>query len=59
MTEVLVVLAAIGLIWAVWVAYILLSDWHARRTNADALSMREWRDKVDAFRRLTDQDGDA
>ena len=59
MTEVLVVLAAIGAVWAAWVAYILLSDRHARRTDADNLEMRAWREKVDAFRRLSDQDGDA
>jgi hypothetical protein len=56
---VILVSACIGVVWAVWIAYVLLSDWRLRRDHADALSMREWRERVDAFRRLADRDGDA
>jgi hypothetical protein len=41
---------------SLWVAYI---DWRTGLEHRTNLELREWREKVDAMRRIYDMEGDA
>jgi len=46
-------------VWACWSAVILYLDYRARRRHRDMIDARAWREKVEAMRRIHDQDGAA
>jgi uncharacterized membrane-anchored protein YhcB (DUF1043 family) len=45
--------------WGFAVSMVMLADLGVKRKHRTELEMREWREKVDAMRRLHDQEGDA
>lgn len=59
MSTLLLVLVPIVAIWAVLTVTILVLDGLARRQHREHLEARDWREKVDAMRRMHDQDGAA
>jgi hypothetical protein len=46
-------------IWGVGVTALTVADWMVRRRYSEQLEVRDWREKVDAMRRLTDEEGNA
>jgi purine-cytosine permease-like protein len=46
-------------IWGVGVTALTVADWLVRRRYSEQLEVRDWREKVDAMRRLTDEEGNA
>jgi hypothetical protein len=59
MTATLLVLGAIALVWIVLFGTMVAGDTVARRRAGGRDELAEWREKVDAMRRLQDEDGAA
>ena len=59
MTALLLVLVPIVALWAALTLTMLVMDGNARRRDREHLEVRAWREKVDAMRRMHDEDGAA
>jgi hypothetical protein len=57
MNAVWLVLIAIFALWGLIAAVIVGVDQVARRRYREQLEVREWTEKVEAMRRLTDEEG--
>jgi hypothetical protein len=57
MNAVWIVLFAIFALWGVIAAVIVGVDQVARRRYREQLEVRDWTEKVEAMRRLTDEEG--
>ena len=49
----------IVVLWGLMSLYILLADGRDRRRWQQQLELRDWAEKVEAMKRLQDQEGDA
>jgi hypothetical protein len=59
MNSVLVTVLLIFVPWVVLGLVVLGLDVRNRRRYRELLEVRDWQDKVDAMRRMADQEGDA
>ena len=59
MTTLLLILVPIATIWAVLTGTIMVIDSRERRRDRELLEVRAWQEKVDAMRRMHDEDGAA
>jgi hypothetical protein len=59
MSTLALVLAPIATLWAILTLAVLVLDGRARRDERLRLEVRDWQEKVDAMRRLHDEDGAA
>jgi uncharacterized membrane protein len=53
------VLIAIVVLWAVVVTMLQIADWIVQRKYVERLQTRDWEEKVQAMRRMQDQEGEA
>jgi uncharacterized membrane protein affecting hemolysin expression len=59
MTTAALVLVPLALLWGVLTLIVLVMDRRERRYYTEQLETRAWREKVDAMRRMHDEDGAA
>jgi hypothetical protein len=59
MNAVWLVVLGILAIWGAALIMLMLADWAVSRRYLEQLQAREWGEKVDAMRRIYDQEGDA
>ena len=59
MTALALVIIPIVALWAALTLTMLVMDGQARRRDREQLEVRAWREKVDAMRRMHDEDGAA
>jgi predicted metal-binding membrane protein len=59
MNAVWIVVFGIFAVWGAAAMMLSVADWLVRRRYLEQLETRDWTEKVDAMRRLQDQDGDA
>jgi hypothetical protein len=45
--------------WALWALTLGFADAMLRREHRDALAMRDWKETVEAMRRMADREGNA
>ena len=53
------VVLLIVVIWGFGLMTVSISDWMVRRRYSEQLQIRDWQEKVDAMKRLQDQEGNA
>jgi len=58
-TALALVIIPIVALWAALTLTMLVMDGQARRRDREQLEVRAWREKVDAMRRMHDEDGAA
>jgi hypothetical protein len=59
MTTAALVLVPLALLWGVLSLIVLVMDRRERQYYTEQLETRAWREKVDAMRRMHDEDGAA
>jgi len=59
MNAVWVVIFAIFALWGVAALMVGIADWMVKRSYEISLETRAWEEKVQAMRRMLDQEGDA
>jgi hypothetical protein len=59
MTALALVVIPIVALWAALTLTMLVMDGNARRRDRELLEVRAWQEKVDAMRRMHDEDGAA
>jgi len=53
------VVLLIFVIWGFGLMTVSIADWMVRRQDSEQLQIRDWQEKVDAMKRLQDQEGNA
>ena len=59
MNAVLVVIFAIFTVWGILALMVTIADWMVKRSYEISLETRAWEEKVEAMRRMVDEDGAA
>ena len=59
MNAALTVVLLIFVIWGFGLMTVRIADWMVRRQDSEQLQIRDWQEKVDAMKRLQDQEGNA
>jgi hypothetical protein len=59
MNAVWIVLLGIFAVWGAAAIMLGFADWLVRRRYLEQLETRDWTEKVEAMKRLQDQEGDA
>jgi hypothetical protein len=54
-----IIVAAVAGSWLLLTLTVVILDHRERAADRHRLEVREWKEKVDAMRRLQDRDGDA
>ena len=59
MNAVWVVIFAIFTVWGILALMVTIADWMVKRSYEISLETRAWEEKVEAMRRMVDEDGAA
>ena len=59
MSAVWVVIFAIFTVWGILALMVTIADWMVKRSYEISLETRAWEEKVEAMRRLQDEEGSA
>jgi predicted metal-binding membrane protein len=53
------IVAGIFAVWGAAVMMLYIADWTVQRRYVEQLQVRDWTEKVEAMRRMHDQEGEA